>query len=171
MPFIKFVYQQIDEYIGDLNYNQIDLDTYGFMLLSKLNHPTNEELEAIYSGKFEMRVAKICNIVWFTFQFAESGWGEAQFSLHLSPLIDKSSYFDYCKTLNIVVIDTENGRVASIQKIDLPSYAQDMLKTYIDSTYSMPFNENIYHNQICSIQSKYSVQQIAQASQQLIYIE
>ena len=170
MPNINFIYQEIEEYIGDLESNQINIDENGFMLLSKLNHITNEELSEVYNGIFEMRIAKINNAVWFTFKFGNLGWAEAPFSLHLSNLHDKSSYIKYCQTLRIVWIDTENGRVAMLLEIDINSNVQHIIKSYVDATYRMPFETVSYHNQLLSVQSRYSVEKIAQASKQILYV-
>lgn len=52
MPNFDFVYQEIKEYIGDLESNQIDIDENGFTLIRKIRHITNEELVAMYDGIF-----------------------------------------------------------------------------------------------------------------------
>lgn len=116
-----------------------------------------------------MRIAIVNNAVWFTFQFGNSGWEEAPFSLHLSQLADKENYIDLCKTLRVITIDTENGRIAVIMEIDINSEAQKTIKSYIDSTFKMPFEKNIYNYSLLNVQSRYSVEQIAQASMQIIY--
>ena len=171
VPTFRFVYQEIEEFIGDMESNQIDITEDGLLLVQKLNHITNQELSEIYDGAFEMRITKINNAVWFTFQFGSNGWDEAPFSLHLAQLAEKTTYMQYCDMLRIVLVDTENGRVAVLLEIDLNQTAKKLLKKYIDETYRMPFSKDSYHANLLSVQSCYSVEQIASASTQILYLQ
>ena len=171
MPTFRFVYQEIEEFIGNMESNQIDLTEEGFILVKKAYHITNQELSEIYDGAFEMRITKINNAVWFTYQFGNSGWDEAPFSLHLTKLTDKTAYLKYCDILRIVLIDTENGRVAVLLEIDLNQTAKTLLEQYINETYKMPFSKDPYYANLLSVQSRYSVEQIASASTQMLYLQ
>lgn len=168
MPKFRFVYQELEEYIGDLEGNQIDISEDGLILIQKLNHITNQEMEEFYNGNLDMRITKIKNIVWFTFQFGNSGWGEAPFSLHLAQLDHKASYIDHCNVLRVAIIDTENGRIAGLLEIKLSQVDKFLLKKYIDATYSMPFSKESYFSELLSVQSQYSIEQIASASMPML---
>lgn len=73
--------------------------------------------------------------------------------------------------LRIVLVDTENGRVAVLLEIDLNQTAKKLLKKYIDETYRMPFSKDSYNANLLSVQSRYSVEQIASASTQILYLQ
>lgn len=161
---ICFVYQEIPEYIGNAEGNQIQLDDEGFTLISKLHHITNEELASMYNDDFELRVKTISNIVWFTFRFGDQGWGEAPFTLHLSAIQDKSNYMQYCQNFRFILIDTENGRVAMLMEIDIDQYGMNILETCLEETLFLPFDSISHKKLITDISSMFSVAQIAQAS-------
>lgn len=164
IPSIDFVYQEIPEYIGDVEANQIQLNEDGFMLLCKHRHITNDELFNMYSGSFDLRVTSIYNIVWFTFRFGNLHWEEAPFTLHLSDVNDKFNFEKYCQYFRFVVIDTENGRVALIMELDLNQQGMDILQKCIGDTFSLPFDALSYYKLASNIQSMTTVTQIAQAS-------
>ena len=61
MPKFRFVYQELEEYIGDLEGNQIDISEDGLILIQKLNHITNQEMEEFYNGNLAPIAIASCN--------------------------------------------------------------------------------------------------------------
>lgn len=161
---VHYVGQILPNFIGHSGGSQIDVSEDGIMLKMILPNVTEEEIQAHESLRLRMRVKKINNAVWFTFNFNDTGWADAPFSLQLANLQMPMQVRKYLGCLRVLLIDSVDGKVCAMTEYFWTENFTSVVSTFMLETFVMPFDKDEYFKMLSSVMSRLTPEQIANQS-------
>lgn len=152
----------IPELIGSRERCLFDMYNGGSAFLVAVNRPTEYELGQFYYEDKELRLTAIRDALWITLRVGHLNWCEAPFSPHLAKQAELPlSLYTASQTVEIILVDTDDGRVRYSQTFPLNSEFSAALRTGSQFLLQKEFDRDLYDEQLAMVQSRYDTDQIA----------
>lgn len=153
----------LPEFIGRSDVVQLDMTDSGAFMIIALSDPTQNELRTFIYAQAEIRLTCFKRGMWFTLKFGQLAWMDAPYTPHLSYELHIPDGLDLaCSGLTIMIIDTSDGRILYMGRIDYEDEFAEMVKTSVLAMNSLKFDRDDYDRWLEQMRSIYLPQQIAE---------
>jgi hypothetical protein len=154
---------------GKTRYNEgviFEFTQSGPILLMFFNHPTENEIASIKSGKLELAFLEKDEVIFILSKFQGMSWIDAPYTVHLSkPFTFDNMTPDQGFGLTIYLIDASSGILKAIRYVGLSNDFSGKLKATILRQKEMSFDAIAYNRRINTIYANYSTDDLVRRAE------
>ena len=146
---------------------QFDFSDSGCMLSITWPDMSEKELNAIRSGKLEVRTLGMGHVLFMLFKFEGWPWVEAPYSPHLSKSLSECTDIEEGQGLALVVqaAESKTGEVKVLRMIGLPTkFSRNFIKTLKEMMADVPESTEAYRTEVSNYQKNYTIDQLVSYS-------
>ncbi len=149
---------------GITNYaegTKFDFQQSGAALELYFSKPTNDEIQDIKRGRFEIGFYECGNIIFLLFKFGGWQWMDAPYTVHLSmPFTFEDPEPGTGYSLNVSLIDAATGILRGIRYVGLSTDFSQKFKDAVNRQKLKTFNLSLYNSEIQQVYGNYSTQDL-----------
>ncbi len=139
---------------------QFDITGSGAVLLVRFNKVYSSDVAAFKSGRIEIKMALMKNIIFMLFRFGDLPWMDAPYTAHLSPYLSIPDIQDGCGIAVTVILCDIEGRVFEIKLMSFSNDFSKALEKAIIQQLNTEFNYREYNENIANIYSAYTTKNL-----------
>jgi hypothetical protein len=154
---------------GKTRYNEgviFEFTQSGPILLMFFNHPTENEIASIKSGKLELAFLEKDEVIFILSKFQGMSWIDAPYTVHLSkPFTFDDMAPDQGFGLTIYLIDANSGILKVIRYVGLSNEFSRKLRAAILRQKETHFDKTLHDLKINSIYANYSTDDLVRRAE------
>lgn len=147
---------------------QFDLSDSGCSLSIIWPDMSDKEINALRSGKLEIRTLGMGHVIFILLKFEGLPWVEAPYSPHLSKNLSEFPEIEEGQGLALVIqaAESKTGEVKVLRMIGLPTkFSRAFIKELQEMMLDAPESIEAYRMEVSALQNNYTIEQLVSYSE------